>query len=1163
MLASRQDPFWLLPTDSAHAQGALMPAGKSFPTVDTTSDWYKDAIIYQTHVRAFKDASEDGYGDFPGLTSRLDYLQDLGVTAIWLMPFYPSPLRDDGYDISDYRNVHPSYGTLSDFHRFMLGAHRRGLRVITELVLNHTSDQHPWFQRARNSPPGSRWRSFYVWSDTPDRYNDVRIIFEDFESSNWTWDPVARQYYWHRFYSHQPDLNFENPEVHRAMLRIIDFWFRKGVDGLRLDAVPYLYQQEGTSCENLKQTHEFLRSLRHYIDEHYPNRMLLAEANQWPEDAISYFGAGDECHMAFHFPLMPRLFMAVQQGDRFPVIDILQETPEIPENCQWAIFLRNHDELTLEMVTDEERDYMYRAYAHDKQARVNLGIRRRLAPLLGNDRRKLELMNGLLFSLPGTPIIYYGDEIGMGDNIYLGDRDAVRTPMQWSSERNAGFSATNPQRLYLPTIVDPEYHYEAVNIEAQQVNPNSLLWWMKRLLALRKRHPALNRGRLEFLHPQNHKVLAFLREHEDQRILVVANLSGQASYVELDLSAYRGMTPLELFGQVSFPPIGDLPYLLTLGPYAFYWMSLETPKMEFGVTGISEFPPGKSVGMGARGLPRTDKVPRITANGSWDNVIYGQDREKLESVLPVYLTKQRWFRGKARSTQAAEIKQITPVPLPHKAEDSTKQEAIVATVQVSYKEGEPDTYVVPLLHVTDKSIDQLLHEHPYAIVAELVDGDKESVLCDAFVDERFAHTLFDIVARRRKCKGQSTEITGVRGHRRQLPSNNAPLPKARVSEAEQSNTSVIYDDKLILKLFRAIEPGLNPDLEIGRFLTDRARFRHTPPVAGWVEYRVDGQEPGTLAILQELVPNEGDAWRYTLDDLSQYYNKVLSTSLPDKDTILPHAHIVNMVDQKIPESIATTIGSYLSQADLIGKRTAELHNALSSDPSTPSFAPETLTALHRRSIYQQMGSHARKTLQLLRQSLAQLPDIAREQAIELLDRKNELMRCFERVHDRPITATRIRCHGDYHLGQLLYTGRDFVILDFEGEPTRPLSQRRLKRPPLWDVAGMLRSFDYAATAALLELEARGIAETGSLTFQQLEHAGAIWQWWVSITFLRAYLNTAKGSPHLPDTTDAIRVLLDAYLLEKAIFEVGYELDTRPEWVHIPLKGIVRLLDTIS
>src|SRR5437870_1097573 len=530
----------------------------------TMSDplWYKDAIIYELHVRTFHDSNADGIGDFRGLMEKLDYLQELGISAIWLLPFYPSPLKDDGYDIANYLDVNPNYGTLDDFRVFLDAAHERGLRVITELVINHTSDQNPWFQKSRRAPPGSPEREVYVWSDTPEKYKDARIIFKDFETSNWSWDPIAKSYYWHRFYSHQPDLNFDNPAVHEVVERVCDFWLKLGVDGLRLDAVPYLYEREGTNCENLPETHAFLKELRQYIDKKYPGRMLLAEANQWPEDAAAYFGQGDECNMAFHFPVMPRIFMAVHMEDNYPIIDILDQTPAIPESSQWALFLRNHDELTLEMVTDEDRDYMYKVYANDPQARVNLGIRRRLAPLLWNNRRKIELLKCLLFSLPGTPIMYYGDEIGMGDNIYLGDRNGVRTPMQWSADRNAGFSRANPQRLFLPVIIDPEYHYEAINVEAQQQNLHSMLWWMKRLLQLRKSFHAFGRGSIEFFHPENRKVLVFMRRLGEEMILVVANLSRFVQFAELDFSAYKGMVPIELFGRTPFPSIGELPYFL-------------------------------------------------------------------------------------------------------------------------------------------------------------------------------------------------------------------------------------------------------------------------------------------------------------------------------------------------------------------------------------------------------------------------------------------------------------------------------------------------------------------------------------------------------------------------------------------------------------------------
>ncbi|HVB29557.1 MAG TPA: maltose alpha-D-glucosyltransferase [Terriglobia bacterium] len=541
--------------------------------VDTLQTWYKDAIIYQLHVRAYHDNTGDGIGDFRGLTEKLDHIQELGATAIWLLPFYPSPLKDDGYDIADYLSVHPSYGTLEDFQAFLEEAHRRDMRVITELVLNHTSDQHPWFQEARSSTDNPR-RNWYVWSDTDDRYRDARIIFVDTEMSNWAWDPVSKSYYWHRFFSHQPDLNYDNPEVREEMWKVMKFWLEMGVDGFRLDAVPYLVEREGTSCENLPETHEVLKSLRRRVDENFSNRMLLAEANQWPADLAPYFAEGNEFHMAFHFPLMPRMFMAIKLEDRKPIIEIHQQTPPIPDVCQWAIFLRNHDELTLEMVTDEERDYMYDEFAREKSAKLNVGIRRRLAPLLENDRRRVELLTGMLMSLPGTPIIYYGDEIGMGDNIYLGDRNGVRTPMQWNGGWNGGFSTSDPEQLYSPLISNPVYGYQAINVLSQQRSEHSLLSWMRRVVRLRKSSPVFGRGTIEFLNPANHRVLAYVRERGTNRVLVVNNLSSSAQAAELDLRPWQGLIPIEMFGGNPFPRIGELPYLLTLGPYQFYWFRL-------------------------------------------------------------------------------------------------------------------------------------------------------------------------------------------------------------------------------------------------------------------------------------------------------------------------------------------------------------------------------------------------------------------------------------------------------------------------------------------------------------------------------------------------------------------------------------------------------------
>ena len=603
------------------------------------TDWYRDAIIYQLHVKSFFDSNDDGVGDFEGVTRKLDYIKDLGVSAIWLMPFYPSPLRDDGYDIADYRGINPSYGTMRDFRRLVKEAHARGLRVITELVINHTSDQHPWFQKSRYAKPGSAARDFYVWSDTDQKYTGTRIIFLDTEPSNWSWDPVAKAYYWHRFYSHQPDLNFDNPRVLEAVLDVMRYWLDMGVDGLRLDAIPYLIEREGTNCENLRETHEVIKKIRAALDAGYPDRMLLAEANQWPEETAQYFGDADECHMAFHFPLMPRMYMALAQEDRHPITDIMRQTPEIPERCQWAIFLRNHDELTLEMVTDKERDYLWTFYANEPRARINLGIRRRLASLLDNDRRKIELLNSLLLSMPGTPVLYYGDEIGMGDNIYLGDRDGVRTPMQWSPDRNGGFSRTDPARLFLPAIQDPIYGFDAVNVEAQLRSPASLLNWTRRLIAIRRNHPAFGRGTLRFLYPANRKVLAYIRGTDEECILCVVNVSRSPQAVELDLSEYKGCTPVEMTGGSAFPPVGDLPYLLTLPAYGFYWFHLTAGPVD------RPQPPAP-----------TPELFTLVLTGGPETIFKGRERTAFErTMIPRFVATQRWFAGKGKRVRGSRL----------------------------------------------------------------------------------------------------------------------------------------------------------------------------------------------------------------------------------------------------------------------------------------------------------------------------------------------------------------------------------------------------------------------------------------------------------------------------------------------------------------------------
>jgi len=1061
-------------------------------------------------------------------------LNDLGVTALWLLPFYPSPLRDDGYDIADYTNIHPDYGTLQDFKVFLREAHRRSIRVITELVINHTSDQHPWFQRARESKPGSAARNYYVWSDDQQRYQEARIIFKDFESSNWSWDPVGKGYYWHRFYSHQPDLNFDNPEVKKAIFSVLDFWLDMGVDGLRLDAVPYLFEREGTNCENLPETHAFLKELRQHVDKKYKNRMLLAEANQWPEDAVAYFGTGNECHMAFHFPVMPRLFMALHMEDRFPIIDILEQTPAIPESCQWAMFLRNHDELTLEMVTDEDRDYMYKVYANDPRARINLGIRRRLAPLLGSNRRRVELLNSLLFSLTGTPVIYYGDEIGMGDNIYLGDRNGVRTPMQWSGDRNAGFSRANPQRLFLPVIIDPEHHFETVNVEAQQQNPSSLLWWMKRLVLLRKSYRAFGEGSIEFLLPENRKVLVFIRRHEDEIILVAANLSRFVNYAELDLSAYKGMVPVEMFGHIRFPSIGELPYFLTLGPHAFYWFKLEAPQLS-------------AAGAAAKGF----EPVRLEVAGAWENILEGKALAQLERALPAYFLSCRWFGGKAQ--QIRSIKNIDIIPF---AADSAS--AFFTAWEVQFLGAAPESYLLPLAFAAGDRAFEVRQGSPQAVFAHLKARDKnretEGVLYDALYDANFCKALLAAVARARRYKGRGTEIQAQPSNVfRKLRGNAKMSIEPSILKREQSNTSVIYGDRMILKLFRRVSEGLNPDLEIGRFLTEKAAFAHTPPLAGSLELRKGKAEPATVGILQGLVPNEGDAWSYTLDRLDDYFDEILTRQPDNEQAALPASSLVELTEQEIPALAQELIGSFLPSAHLLGQRTGELHMALASDTKSPAFAPEPFTALYRRSLYQSMRTLADQSLTLLGKRIKGLPEELRPSVDKILKLENRIFDRLRQIVDAKISAMRIRCHGDYHLGQVLFTGKDFVIIDFEGEPARPITERRIKRSPLRDVAGMLRSFNYATVSKIKSESAR------PENLAQLTRWARFWNLWVSVNFLKGYFDATRNSAFLPKTGAERKLMLDIYLLEKAVYELGYELNNRPDWVSVPIEGILGLV----
>ena len=1101
--------------------------------------WYRDAIFYEVRVRAFYDSDGDGIGDFKGLAEKLDYLQDLGVTTLWLLPFYPSPLRDDGYDISDFTTVHPDCGTLEDFRTFLREAHRRGLHVVTELVINHTSDQHPWFQRARRAPKGSRYRDYYVWSETQDRYREARIIFKDFERSNWTWDELAQAYYWHRFYFHQPDLNFDHPDVRKAVFRVLEFWLDLGVDGLRLDAIPYLYERDGTNCENLPETHAFLKELRAHVDRHYTDRMLLAEANQWPEDAVAYFGEGDECHMAFHFPVMPRLFMALHMEDRFPIIDILEQTPEIAETCQWALFLRNHDELTLEMVTDEERDYMYRVYAHDVQARINLGIRRRLAPLLGNDRRRMELMNALLFSLPGTPVLYYGDEIGMGDNFYLGDRNGVRTPMQWSGDRNAGFSRANPQRLYLPVIVDPEYHYESHNVETQQNNLHSLLFWMKRLIALRKQHRAFGRGSIRFLKPGNRKVLAFVRVFEDETLLVVANLSRFVEYAELDLSAWKGMVAVELFGKKPFPPIGDLPYLLTLGPHSFYWFSLEPPRggAAARMAAVAEAPP-----------------PLLRAKGSWDALLHDRGRSQLVDALTLVLRRRGWLSPALATAGRATVLDVIELPA-----DDVEAHLVVLRYDAA---ATSEVFVVPLAFASGERAARVRDGARHALIAEVEIGGRHGttsgVLFDALEEPRVATCLLDAIARRRPLRGDAGEIVPVqtRAFRSLRGPADADLTPV-LQDPEVYQHEVVYGRRLVLKVLRGIAEGVNAEVEIGRFLSEHASFVHVAPIAGALEYRAPRKPPVTIAILQGFVPSEGDALRLTVDHAQHFFQRALSHTVGGGEVPHESGGPVEFADLPVPAIAGELMGSYLEFARTLGMRTAELHLALSHDSEDQAFQPEPFTMLYQRSLYQSLRNQTLRVTALLRDRLATLPAEVQASARAVVAAEGDVLRRFAALLGHRIVATRIRNHGDLELKQVLYTGRDFVIVDLAASDVQSASERRVKVSPLRDVASMLWSFHVAARG--------GLVGDGSAALVRPEDVATLQPWafffarWAGSSFLRGYREQAAGAPFVPSDERDLGILLMVFGLEKCLDEIEREIDRKPGWLRIPLRGILEVV----
>ncbi|EFP67776.1 Trehalose synthase/amylase TreS [Ralstonia pickettii] len=1131
--------------------------------------WYKDAVIYQLHVKSFCDSDNDGVGDFPGLISKLDYIAELGVDVIWLLPFYPSPRRDDGYDIAEYRGVHPDYGNMADVRRFIAEAHARGLRVITELVINHTSDQHPWFQRARRAKPGSALRDFYVWSDNDKKYAGTRIIFIDTEPSNWTWDPVANAYYWHRFYSHQPDLNFDNPRVLKAVIGVMKFWLNLGVDGLRLDAVPYLVEREGTSNENLPETHEVLRKIRAAMDGEFKNRLLLAEANQWPEDTQEYFGAGDECHMAFHFPLMPRMYMAIAREDRFPITDIMRQTPEVPPGCQWAIFLRNHDELTLEMVTDAERDYLWEVYASDRRARLNLGIRRRLAPLLERDRRRVELMNSLLFSMPGTPVMYYGDEIGMGDNIHLGDRDGVRTPMQWSPDRNGGFSRADPEQLVLPAIMGSLYGYESVNVEAQSRDAHSLLNWTRRLLATRKRHRVFGRGSIQFLQPSNRKVLAYIRALEGEApILCVANLSRASQAVELDLSAFAQRVPVELIGGTAFPPIGQLSYLLTLPPYAFYWLELR------------ENEPGPTWSQ-----PASEQLPEFTTlvlRAGLDALADTRQREAHRQliereILPSYLPKRRWFAAKDSVLRSAKFAWGAPVPVDAASTNrplagATRPEVFLNEVAVTL--GSPDgterveRYLLPLSIAWESST---LPALPIQLaLARVRRGRHVGYLTDAFTTETFARALLTNLVRGTTLEANDgtvhfepepniaelAEPAGSAASPEAGSTRPAPLPLAPDTPiqwlaAEQSNSSLVIGESVIVKLIRRIATGIHPEVEMTRHLT-RVGYANTAALIGEVSHHAADGERATLAVMQSFVPNQGDAWTWALDYLRRTIDE-LAVQMEGVTSGDGESSPVAVSEARVDTDEA--LAGYVNFIGVIGTRLGELHAALAAPTEDPSFGARIADADDAAYWTARVSEQLTRAHDNLTAWQQQNPDSPRQADVQWLLSQHQALLDAARTHaEDGLGATLSRIHGDFHLGQVLVAQGDAFLIDFEGEPSRPVEERRRKTSPLRDVAGLMRSLDYVVGAMR-----QGPEHVAGPAQERRNHLLERFRAASTERFLEAYAAAIRGPDlNAPDQPVVDFHLLDLFLLEKAAYEVNYEASNRPTWLPIPLEGFTRV-----
>ncbi|PSQ95857.1 MAG: maltose alpha-D-glucosyltransferase [Bacteroidetes bacterium SW_9_63_38] len=1107
--------------------------------------WYKDAVIYELHVRSFYDSNDDGYGDFQGLRGKLPYLHSLGVNTLWLLPFLKSPLKDDGYDTADYFEVLPVHGDLDDFKAFLDEAHARGMRVITELVLNHTSDQHPWFQEARN--PASDKHDWYVWSETDEKYEDVRIIFTDAEDSNWAWDQKAQKYYWHRFFSHQPDLNYDNPEVREKMKEVMFFWLDMGVDGLRLDAVPYLYEREGTNSENLPETIAYVKELRAAVEDRYgPGKVLLAEANQWPEDTLPYFGEDAESkstgvQMAYNFPIMPRMYMALRRENRRPLKEMIDLTNDIPDDAQWVLFLRNHDELTLEMVTDEERDYMYHEYAADDRFRINAGIRRRLAPLLGGERRRIKLMTALLFSLKGSPVLYYGDEIGMGDDPFLGDRNGVRTPMQWSPDKNGGFSRAPHHKLFMPPINRGQYSHEFVNVENAEENPHSLLHFMRRLIALRQQHKKIfGRGSFELLPVENQSILAFLREYEGEKILVVVNLSRFVQSVHIEpTSDLTGLAPVELFGQSAFPPIEeDEDYHMTIGPHHFYWFKL-VPDAEVQEADESE----RDLRVADTG-PDSPRLPVLPVAEGLQNLLVptmARDRgpEQLESLLPEYIADQRWFGGTGEALETVAV------------EDAVRLETdpvVYISVLHVVQNGEEAFYTLPLMAAAEADADAILEAFPKAALAwlEVDDTNARKLVYDATVSPTFWETLFRWW--QRGSKGRS-----LKGVYKAEPSDEAKgvEPESiQLFSGEQSNTSAVVNDEYFVKIYRRLEQGTNPEEELLTHLTE-VDFPFCPCLHGTINFS-RSQRHYTLGILQEALPIETNGWTYALSATNKFFDRVENSTFPREQARSSDApsNIEEWAsnpprEASVPVWLEEVAPELISLARVLGVRTAEMHRAL-AQAEAPDLRPEPAPADAGQALAESLSSELEETRRFLSRHRDEISaPLPSEASWRTAEEHIDTLTDVDGLHSR------IRVHGDYHLGQLLRGDGDFYILDFEGEPARPLDERRTRDSALRDVAGMVRSLEYAVLAAW--------EDHTDCDPDYTPWIDALLRW-SEVTFLNAYADTAEDADFLPPAPARYSYLW-GYLFQKAIYEVRYELNHRPGWMWLPLRGLRRLLHT--